>query len=89
MPNNPKPGAKTDSWEMIKMAPKVGLGGEFYPRWAQDQIHDGVAGRITHGVTAIVQGSDDAVAAPSRIFFDQLDEKLFELRIQERPTELV
>jgi hypothetical protein len=50
---------------------------------------DVVDGRIAHGVTDIVQGSDDAVAAPSRVFFDQLDDKLFELRIQGRPTELV
>ena len=37
--------------------------------------------RITQRVTQVVQGPDDAVATPSRVFLDQLEDEFFEFRI--------
>ena len=46
-----------------------------------------VDGRIAQRVAKIVQSSDDAVAAPRRIFLDQLQNQFFESRIHGWPTE--
>lgn len=48
---------------------------------------DVVDGRITQPVTQIVQGADDAVVAPGRVFLDQLEDEFFEFKIKGWLTE--
>src|ERR1035437_5481640 len=46
-----------------------------------------VDGRITHRIAEIVQGPDDAVAAPGWIFFDQFEDEFFEFGTHGWPTD--
>src|SRR6267142_3263250 len=48
---------------------------------------DVVDGRIAHPKSQIVQGPDDAVAAPSWVFCDQFDDELFKFRMHGRSTD--
>jgi hypothetical protein len=50
-----------------------------------DVIDSGIA----HLQSEIVQGSDDAIAAPSWIFLDQFDDEFFKFRIHRRSTDWI
>jgi hypothetical protein len=52
-------------------------------------VADVVDRRIAQRVSQIVQGTDDAVTAPGRVFFDQLDDELFKFRIHGWSTERI
>jgi hypothetical protein len=48
---------------------------------------DVVDGRIAQSVAEIIQGPDDAVATPTRIFPEHFDDELFEFRIYRRSAD--
>ena len=52
-------------------------------------VADVVDGGIAHIKSEIVQGTDDAIAAPSWVFCDQFDDEFFEFRIHGRSTDWV
>ena len=52
-------------------------------------VADVVDRRTTQHVTQIGQGTDDAVAGPRRILFDQLEDEFFKFRVHGRPTDRI
>jgi hypothetical protein len=52
-------------------------------------VADVVDGGIAHLKPEIVQGTDDAIAAPSWVFCDQFDDEFFKFRIHGRSTDWI
>jgi len=48
-----------------------------------------VDGGIAHLKSEIVQGTDDAIAAPSWVFCDQFDDEFFKFRVHGRSTDWI
>jgi len=77
---------KDSQWALQKSAPGAVLAADrsgIKTVAAPDVVDDGIA----HLKSEIVQGTDDAIAAPSWVFCDQFDDEFFKFRIQGRSTD--